>query len=553
MTSEPATLVVGLNRTQDASICVLRGDGQAVAVQKERLTRQKHHWGAVGDVQSFYYPHIKELAQPVDLVVECYSSDPTGGDRAKYHDELRNTLSLSSSAPILDISHHLAHLYSCYFPSGFNECAAMVIDCAGSALSSIIELPLESLEAPPTAVETASFYHVVDGTIRCIKKTSWSVDWSRPAGLGAFYHLLTRRIFAGEGNEGKVMALASFGDGSRLRLPKLLVRDGQVTIPSEWIQLLTGGQDFAITRDGHSFQRAADLAAVGQECFEDALLQMGRWLRHATGSENLCFAGGTALNCPGNTKLASRAGFSRVYIPPAPHDGGTAIGCALYGQQMLHGPSACRAFSWRHDYLGISRSTDAIEGLCQGHDDVALSAPANLPAAVAELIASGAVVGLFQERSEFGPRALGNRSILADPRDPDIQRRINETIKGRELFRPLAPTVLERGADEYFELAIDSPFMQFAVGVRPGRAGQIPGVVHHDGTARIQVLRQPDNPLFFEVIAQFERLTGVPMVLNTSFNGASEPIVETVGEAFDCFVGTGMDALACPPYLVTKR
>lgn len=545
--------VVGLNRTQDASICILGVGGAAVAIQKERLTRQKHAWGSLGDVSSVYAPSIDDLAGGIDLVVECYSSDPEALRRDAYTDELRRAAPFTEKGQILDVSHHLAHLYSCYYPSSFEECAVMIVDCAGSPLSRVTEAFGNAGGASDDAVETASYYHVDNGNIRCLKKDVWSFDWTRPAGLGAFYHLVTRRIFPGEGSEGKVMALASFGDAGRLGLPPLRVRHGEITIPPAWMEILTCTDDFTVSpASAPSLQRAADLAAAAQASFETALLETARWLRRVTGSNNLCFAGGTALNCPANTVIARQAGFSRVYIPPAPHDGGTAIGCALYGLSQRHGPSACRSFSWRSDYLGVSRSTHRIESVATARSSVTVERPVDIAAVTARLIANGAIVGLFQDRSEFGPRALGNRSILADPRDPDIQRRINETVKGRELFRPLAPTVLAHRADEYFGWTTHSPFMQYAVPVRNERAHAIPGVVHRDRTARIQMLRRSDNPIFFDVITEFERLTGVPMLLNTSFNGADEPIVETVEEAFTCFGATEMDGLACPPFLVTK-
>jgi len=545
--------VVGLNRTQDASVCVLENERAAVATQKERLTRQKHAWGALGDVSSLYVSAIDALEEAIDLVVECYSSDPEVLNREAYADELRATVPFTSAGRILDVSHHLAHLYSCYYPSGFDECAVLIVDCAGSPLSRVTETYADIGTASSDDVETASYYWVEGGHIRCVKKDAWSFDWTQPAGLGAFYHLVTQRIFPGEGNEGKVMALASFGDPGRLRLPPLQVEQGEIAIPRGWIEILTCADDFTVSPTSISVsQQVADLAAAAQVSFEAALLQTARWLRRVTGSRNLCFAGGTALNCPANTVIARKAGFSRVYIPPAPHDGGTAIGCALYGLAQLRGHAACRGFSWQSDYLGVSRSSDRLEEIATRGPAVIIERPADLPVTIARLIANGAVIGLFQDRGEFGPRALGNRSILADPRDPDIQRRINETVKGRETFRPLAPTVLAHRADEFFGWTPHSPFMQFAVPVRAHRARAIPGVVHHDRTARIQMLHREDNPFFFDVITAFERLTAVPMLLNTSFNGAGEPIVETLEDAFACFGATGIDGLVCPPFLATK-
>jgi carbamoyltransferase len=430
----------------------------------------------------------------------------------------------------------------------------MIIDCAGSYITSVTEPFAFPPSMPSNTVEVASYYDCEADSMHCVAKQTWRMDWQDPQGLGAFYHLLTRRIFPGEGNEGKVMALASYGDPDALGLPPLATKHGMVLIPEPWRCLIASGDNYRfIEDDAAALKRCANFAAAGQRCFEKALLEVAGWLRKCTGKQNLCFAGGTALNCTANAKLLREAGFRDVYIPPAPHDGGTAVGCALYGLALLEGPNACRRFSWTNDYLGVPESQDDVSSIVRRYGNVEMVKPLNLSFEVAQLLANGLVVGLFQQRAEFGPRALGNRSILADPRNPGIRNWINEQVKGRELFRPLAPTVLAERAAEYFCVPCASPFMQYAVAVRPEVESAIRGVVHRDGSARIQTLEECINPLFYKIIDEFARLTGVPMVLNTSLNRKEEPIVETVNEAMACLTGSGMHALAIPPYLIKKR
>ncbi|MGA2436382.1 MAG: carbamoyltransferase C-terminal domain-containing protein [Bryobacteraceae bacterium] len=548
--------ILGINRTQDASVCVLNSDGSAVAVQKERLTRTKHAWGALDDIAAVYLPGLAPLmSQPFDMVVECYSSDPERKRKRHYEEELRRTVTLRGPALLTEVSHHLSHLFSCYFPSGFTDSAVMVIDCAGTQRKTLKETFPEAGEVDGEAVEVSSYYHCEANSINCLHKSFWDVDWKRPHGLGAFYHLLTRKIFPGEGNEGKVMALASHGDASALGLPPLTVRGGEVLIPEPWQSMIVDSQDCRFVQgDTGAFERAANLAAAGQRCFEDALLMIAQWLRQRSRSENLCFAGGVALNCCANARLQAESGFKRIYIPPAPHDGGTAVGCALYGLAELEGADACRRFSWRTDYLGIPRQNARLSALAEMHPELELTQCADLPFRLAELLEAGEVIGLFQERSEFGPRALGNRSILADPRRSGVQRWVNENVKGRELFRPLAPTVLAEAAPDFFEGNTQGArFMQYAVSVRENRREQIRGVLHYDNSARIQVLTVDDNAQFYRIIHNFFVRTGIPLVLNTSFNGKEEPIVETVEDAIRCLLATHLHAVSFPPFLLRKR
>jgi carbamoyltransferase len=542
--------VLGINRTQDASICLIRHPSTIYSIQKERLTRQKHHWGKPGDLREIYAKRMPELSEPIDVVVECFSSDPEIKNIKLYNAEIDETLTFRNAPVKLRISHHLAHLYSCFHLSPFNQAAVMIIDCAGSPARDFTEAVRRNGFAPDM-VEVSSFYRCSEDGVECLSKQLWDVDWKRPTGLGCFYHLLTRVIFPGEGNEGKVMGLAPYGDPAALGLPPLTVRGGEVLIPEEWLAIFQIRDRFRYFQDGSgSFDECATLAAAGQHCFEEALLALADWFSHTTGEKNLCFAGGTALNCVANGRLLRESAFQNVFIPPSPHDGGTSVGCAIYG--LTEHLGLRDKYEWVNDFLGLEPSGDSVDKLLKDDPDVVIERPDNLIDTMADLIVSGRVVSLFQGRSELGPRALGHRSILADPRNPRIRQWINENVKGRETFRPLAPAALLEAAPRFFEIDRPVPFMQFAAAVRGDARELIPAVTHVDGTARLQTVSEHEDRFFHALIKAFEDRTGIGVLLNTSFNGKAEPIVETYAEAIRCFKSTAIHALAVPPFLICK-
>ena len=550
-----APLVLGVNRTQDASICLMRGSQLQWAIQKERLTRQKHHWGRTGDFSAIYAPRLPGLDQPIDVLVECYSSDAELDNLAAYERELAATLTLAPRCRRTHISHHLAHVYSVFHPSPFQDAAVMIVDGQGSPVSALTEHWRGASEVPGNWCEVASFYRADRERIDCIDKQVWNRDDERLVGLGMFYFLLTQAVFPGHGNEGKVMGLAPHGDPHALGLGPLHVEGCQVTIPQKWRETLRERGRFRYGGKGDA--RLADiaaLAAAGQRAFEDALIKVAHWLHRETGAENLCFAGGTGLNCSANERLLRETPFRRVFIPPAPSDAGTALGCAIYGLTELAGQPC--DFRWQSDYMGPEPARADIDAALIGADDLLVERVdhvGDLCGRVADLICDGKVVGLFHGRSEFGPRALGHRSILGDPRKAIMRDWINDKVKLREWFRPLAPVVLLEHADRYFNICKPSPFMQYAAPVRPDAAGVVPAITHVDCTARLQTVGPGDDPFLRALLHAFEARTGVPVLLNTSFNGKDEPIVETPAEALETFRNTPMHALVMPPYVLRKR
>ncbi|HEX3559469.1 MAG TPA: carbamoyltransferase C-terminal domain-containing protein [Pyrinomonadaceae bacterium] len=549
MPSSPT--VLGINRTQDASICFI-GDETLVSIQKERLTRRKHHWGKLGDFRHCYVERLPFLREPVDLVVECFSSDAEIKHLEEYDRELQEVIRFRGEPRKISISHHFAHLYSTFYLSPFEEAAVMVIDFQGSPVRECTEEWPGRAQASPELVEVSSFYHCDGNGNRCLGKQLWDVDHSRPEGLGAFYCYLSHLLFPGEGNEGKVMGLAPYGDPQAAGLPPLVVEGEKVFIPAPWLEIFNEKVRFGFFRDGSgSFQECADLAAAGQFYFEAALLQLADWLYRRTKARALCFSGGTALNCVANGRLLRESSFEDIFVPPSPHDGGTALGCAVYG--LIETLGVKRSFRWVNDFLGPDVTCDNIRRLLQQEEGMTFERPEDLAGRMAELLEGGRVVALYQGRSELGPRALGHRSILADPRRSSIRTYINQHVKGRELFRPLAPVVLEEVASYFFEIDRPVPFMQFAVNVRPEQREVIPAVTHVDGTARLQTINEREDPFLYSLLKSFQARTGIGVLLNTSFNGPGDPIVETPAEALHCFKTTAMHALAIPPFLIRKR
>jgi carbamoyltransferase len=549
-----APVVLGLNRTQDASACLLHGSELVWAIQKERLTRHKHHWGKPGDVRDIYCARLPALDRPIDVLVECFSSDAEVARLGEYEAEIAASLRFAPAARRVRISHHLAHLYSVFHPSPFHEAAVMVVDGQGSPVSELTEHWSGAAGVPGDWREVSSFYRASRERIECIGKQVWDRNDAHLVGLGMFYFMLTQTMFPGEGNEGKVMGLAPHGDANALGLPALEVDRAQVSVPAAWRAIFKERVRFRYGAHGVRFSDCANLAAAGQRAFEEALLEVARWLHSATGAENLCFAGGTGLNCSANERLLRETPFKRVFIPPAPSDAGTAIGCAIHGLAEVAG-ARCD-YRWTNDYLGPEPPLSEIEAAVAGAQDLVVErirGRAALCDRMLQLLCAGKVVGLYQGRSEFGPRALGHRSILGNPRHAHVRDWINAYVKQREWFRPLAPVVLEERAAEFFDLPGPSPFMQYAAPVRPAMAALVPAITHVDGTARLQTVGPDDDPLLRALLAGFDARTGVPVLLNTSFNGKDEPIVETPAEALASFRRMPLHALAMPPFLIRKH
>jgi carbamoyltransferase len=568
--------VLGINAyDHDVSACLLR-DGEIVfAINKERLTRKKHDTGFYQKVVDYCLAAEGISLDDVDLVVRnCYVLPvedlelrmvsqyvPEVMDDEERTQAKSNPLYLSKSDKVVTVSHHLAHAYSAFAACPFNEGVVMVVDGVGNYSSDVTEPDQVTDNVNPLARESESYYKFDGSRIETLKKI-----WLRPVrgflsdefyfmpGLGALYSRVSIYIFGHWNKCGEVMGLAPYGRPNAVK-PLLKMKSDKVEIP-EW------GVEFdkpflpEHERDWEaspSMQHWKDIAWRVQDDAETLLLKRAIWLREATGAKNLCMAGGVALNCVANGRIVREAGFDNVWIQPAAGDDGIAIGCAYYGYLAILKKQ--RPFVMKHAYLG-AQYTDA-DARAAAHKWLVRLQTTNTPSKnicgdTAKLLSEGHVFAWFQGRSEFGPRALGNRSILADPRHAGTKDKLNKRVKHRQAFRPFAPVVLAERAREIFEGDEESPFMLLVKRVRLQWRDKIPAIVHVDGTARVQTVRQDQNERLYRLLKEFDAITGVPVLLNTSLNVKGEPIVETPVDALACFLSTGIDYLALHDMLIAK-
>lgn len=440
---------------------------------------------------------------------------------------------------IVWVEHHLAHAASAFFCSPYDEAAFLSVDGAGEWTTTLL------------------------GAGRGTRLAKLS-ETAYPHSLGFLYSAVTRHLgFRPNTDEYKVMGLASYGKPAvldRLR-PLVRMQGGTFRLDLSYFTFqydLEGGYvsaKFAEAfgpprrRDEPIDERHRDLAASLQGLLEAAAGALVDHLHARTGLSRLCIAGGVGLNTVMNGHLLARGPFKEIFVQPAAYDAGTSLGAAQYVYHVLEGKP--KSFTMDHVLYGPAYSDAACKAVLEACR-LPYQEPASIESAVARLVAGGQVVGWFQGPMEFGPRALGCRSILADARRAEMKDVVNLRIKKREDFRPFAPSVLEEKAGEYFDLAGDSPFMILVCPVRPEKRAVIPAVTHVDGTARVHTVKASVNPRYHRLIREFETLTGVPVVLNTSFNLQGEPIVCTPEDALRCFYGSGLDALALGPYLITK-
>jgi carbamoyltransferase len=435
------------------------------------------------------------------------------------------------------VPHHLTHAAAAYFPSGFDHAAILCIDGIGEVAGSTL------LKAEGEHIQTVDTF-----------------DY--PNSLGFLWEVLSGYLGFSHYDASKVMGLAAYGNPEVFRrqfVSILRVGKEDYAVAPEFIGFQSDKFDrlealFGPGRymDPEILPRHADVAAVLQEATNAAVMALIRRLKRKVPSDNLCLAGGVALNCVTNEVVRQSGDFAEVFIPSAPHDASTAVGAALVVHCAKQKKPPQRGYST--PYLGprFNRREILAAVKSAGLASRRSKAPAR---EAADMIADGKIVAWFQGRMEFGPRALGNRSLLADPRRPDMRQILNQKVKHREDFRPFAPSVMAEHADDWFEVGphlASHEFMLFAPAVKSGRHDRIPAVVHRDGTARVQLVSRKSNPRFHELISHFHTQTGVPMVINTSFND-SEPIVCTPTDAIVTFRKSGIDALFMDDVVLTAK
>jgi carbamoyltransferase len=568
-------VILGLNAYHGDSSAALLIDGNlAMAVEEERYNRIKHWAGLPVQAAAacISYTGVERIghiaisrdprAHLIAKIIRTASRPSSWGqaaNRASNGITLTRTKSELERAGLPGISaarfhfveHHRAHMASAFFASPFDEAAVVSVDGFGDFSSVMWGV------GRGNRIE-------VKGGVRF------------PHSLGLFYTAFTQFLgFPHYGDEYKMMGLSTYGeprylsevrdviriDGDQIRLNLAYFRHHDEGVEMTWaggepvlgsVYSTAFAKKFGEPRmpRGEITQRHMDIAASAQAVLEEIYFALMNYVQKKTGLKAVTLAGGVALNCVANGMLFEKTGFRDVYVQPAANDAGTSIGAALYvWHQLLNKP---RSFQMRHVYCGTEYSRDDIlnaleasgaQYQCMGED--------KLLTRTAQELADGRVVGWYQGRMEFGPRALGNRSILADPRRAEMKDVLNSRIKKRESFRPFCPSVLAEAVGDYFENSYSSPFMTMAYKIKPHQRERIAAVTHYDGTGRLQTVEKDVNPLYWNLIREFGRITGVPVLLNTSFN-ENEPIVDTPHQALDCFLRTRMDVLVLGPYFLLK-
>jgi len=586
--------LLGLNAFHGDSSAALLDHGRFLAgVEEERLNRVKHWAGfpvaaarQVLDDAGWRLDDLEAVtisrdpsAHLLDKVLFAFRKRPSlDAVRSRLSNQMKVTGIEDRLAKldrgkfrgkVYNVEHHMAHLGSTFFCSPFDEAACLTVDAFGDFLSSM------------SAVGRGNRLSVLEHV-------------AFPHSLGIFYSAVTQFLgFPKYGDEYKVMGLASYGEPEFLGQLRQVVKlgengefetdpdfflhasvgvtmswdDGEPVVGPLWSEKLRDllGPERAAGSD--LTDRHRNIAASLQAMYEEAFFHRLRWLRKKTGLKALCLAGGCAMNSVANGKIFRQTDFTDVYIQSAAGDAGTALGSALYlWHQVLGNP---RGFVMEHSYWGpeypearvLSALKTALPALDGDPGPVGVRAgefvvarhvdERTLCRETAEAIAAGEIVGWYQGRSEWGPRALGNRSIVVDPRRAEMKDVLNARIKRREPFRPFAPSILEERTGDYFEESYPDPFMIKVYPIRPEKRAEIPAVTHVDGTGRLQTVSKAQNPRYWALIKAFDDLTGVPVVLNTSFN-ENEPMVNTPEEALACFLRTKMHRLVMGNWVVKR-
>lgn len=559
--------ILGTGLSHNGSAVLLKDGKVCVGIEKERLSRIKHD----GDNDTLAIQYCLDAEgielKDVSLVVQCANFDIPERDRFMG----RRIFAGTTEPEIVNISHHLAHAYSAVGTSPFSECAVMVIDGCGSPLEQFLVMhpeqkkyiPQFALDEIEMISEKDSFYHF-DGKqliplLKDFSKMSLygSSLFSLPTSLhsiGGFYAVVSNYVFGDMDDVGKLMGLAPFGNPGIFDFEAFEFRSGNLFVTEEWKQQLTNpSQGYDYFKD--HFEHYANVARWAQEQVEKAVITCITNRLDKFPHENLCYTGGVALNAVANAKLMDSKIVKYIYFEPAAGDNGLALGCAFYGwiehmrmPKKEHDGSTCFGKQYTNEEIDAAFQKDENKKyrprIFQKEEEL-------LHYCAGQLI-KGKTIGWFQGGSEFGPRSLGRRSILAHPGIENMKDHINRNIKFREDFRPFAPAVLKDKVGEYFEAGRNSPYMILVDKTRPEYSEVLKNVTHRDGTARVQTVEESWNPKFAGLLAEFYKQSGIGVLLNTSLNKKGMPIVETPEEALHLFEITALDVLVIENYVIEK-
>jgi carbamoyltransferase len=558
--------VLGTGLSHDGSSCLLK-DGRIVcAIEKERLSRRKHDGGNDMLTVQYCLNQAGITVNDLSLVVQAANFEKESIEKHSYQG--KRFFGADCNVPFVSISHHLAHAYSAIGTAPFDECNVLVIDGCGSPQGQCDDLDgayVPQDTANGVYAEKDSFYHFSTTGLKPLYKDLSLLDLSHSItgnrmpstkhSIGGLYSIVSQYVFGNMDDAGKLMGLAPFGNRDKFHDEIFSLTGGRVFVNDSVFHLLDKPAadylDFT-----QRFAYFADIAAWVQKQVEEAILYVTKHRLQYHYHPNLCYAGGVALNAVANARILREAGIQNIYITPAAADNGLSIGCAYYGwlnvlgqPKVPHNGSTYfgRIYTdeeisadidrFRADNPGITVTYNKVDDACGN---------------AAQLLAQGKVIGWFQGSSEFGPRALGNRSILADGRLKGVQALINRDIKFREDFRPFAPSVMAEDAAEYFEYAFESPYMILVDRVKDKYRDLYREVTHVDGSARVQTLTEQLNPAFYSLLQRFKQASGSGILLNTSFNKKGMPIVETPYQALALFFETRMDVLVIAGFVFEK-
>lgn len=553
--------ILGLGGSDhDVSATLIKDDKIICAIEEERVTRKKYGFNSnllLGNSRKYVLKEEGITLDEVDMVVvdEILAKTAYYGVKKKV---------------IHIVNHHTLHAASAFYPSNFMEAAVLVVDGAGSLVEHEGKSGLECISYGYGKGNELKIFNKVIGEKYHVSQLGYNEPYQTgdpDNSLGYFYRLISHFCgfnYIDKANfyfteDGKTMGLAPYGTDkyySRIRPFLKLLDNGQIRIDlrsGEFENVLSDiMSNFESTEDEDKAK--ADLAWAGQKILEEALVHAANYLYEVTGCPNLCIAGGVGLNSVANGKILEQTPFEQIFIQPASGDDGTSLGAALWGYYGIEKKprDLNQGLIMKHAYLGRSYNDNEIKEAFNQFSAISIEEPENLPKEAARLVAEGNIVAMFQGGSEFGPRALGHRSILANPAIPDMKDILNMRVKFREEFRPFAPAVLYEHQEEYFEIKQYTPFMLIVTDVKPDKRSVIPAVTHVDGTARLQSVSKEDGGIFYDLIKAFYQITNVPVILNTSFNIKGEPIVETPYDAVKCFANTNIDYLVIGKYIVKK-
>jgi carbamoyltransferase len=553
--------VLGISCSHNGAACLLHGDEIVAAVQDERLVRVKRMETKVRSARygvAYCLDAAGIASSQLDMVVYA----PVRGDtpatrRGIYLNEYLNVA--ASRVPVVAIPHHYGHAVGVFATSGFRDAAILVIDGSGTTAGRLPQAERAVIlneSGDDEDREWLSHYDAAGTTLVPVEK---QLTRAHPydansilqfGSIGDMYAAVGQYLFGSEfEGPGKVMGLAPYGT------PSIPLEQWLTIQPDSRIDFNPEGLRDAMARCSWpgDFQAGADLAASVQRATEHALLQIVARVRARSGHSRLCYAGGVALNSVANEHIVRHGGFDDVFIMPAAEDSGVAIGAAYHGLWLLTNENSYRPLT--RDSVGRRYSVEEVDHAVASTPAVRVVRHRDAREETARLLRDGQIVGWFEGGSELGPRALGQRSILCDPRRADAKDVLNQRVKHREGFRPFAPAVLREHVEEWFDVPpglADSPFMLRVWPFRAGLAAQVPAVAHVDGSARVQTVTQASHPALYGVIRAFAAMTGVPMLLNTSFNVAGEPIVETPEDALACLLQTGIDCCVFGDQIVYK-